>query len=218
MWLIIIVLLVVISMLTILGTYRIRLYIAMIPGDVKVHFRITAWQGIYGLEWIRFRRESTWGCILFKRVIKIPNRESRKKQESGKSERQRKRGIKPRARQFFSYVKTDWIHLFNKSISALFKSFTLESMDVEALLGTGNPALTGEIFGLIQTISLFTSKVKFSMVPEFTTSKFEGKFLVKFRFVLACLLWRFMQIIIVLLSQSIYRKCRLLMKGEVAWS
>jgi len=70
------------------------------------------------------------------------------------------------------------------------QNFDVERLDVQGNFGMGDPALTGTVYGFIQSLQLFRGKLfRASLVPNFFEAKFEGEVTLVFRFILLRLLW-----------------------------
>lgn len=190
-----------------LGPYRIR-----VDADTggRMSCWIAAWACLYGFEWRRMGNVHYVRGILLSRPVGWRMKLGGRKEKTGPgAEESPKKPIRRRGE------KKRRIGCLAGRLSCEAPGMckrVLQRVDVEALcvdgrFGTGNPALTGTVYGFLEALQPFRDERFFiDLVPDFMERQFRAKVMVTFRVVLLELLW--VGLCMAVEVGRLYRKCR----------
>ena len=186
MWVLFVGFLLSLILVLLLGPFRIRVCFDKLQRTSSMHVRITSWKMLFGVEWTKKEGEAILHGILFKRAWIL----RKKKSDPGKRDTpagEREKTIQKR--RFWCMER----HIFRRLlrwIRRFFCSIRLDCIDIEGDFGTGDPALTGEVFGFLQMLQSMGGKgFRVALIPHFYEIRYDGKIALTARFILLRLLW-----------------------------
>lgn len=172
----------------ILGPNRVFACFEVLQDSKSISIQIRSWKNLLGFEWIQ-----TGKCILLKSILLNKSITLRRREIKGKGIKESQtKGLKKKElshRRIYCLIKKVSIR-----IPRLFKRFSgcigIDKLAVHGVLGTTNPALTGQLHGLVQLLTPCQNKrCELLLTPYFLGNKFEGKVTLILRIIMVQLLW-----------------------------
>ena len=183
----------IVFLVLVFGPYKILIDLDWCSGINSFHIRVMSYLGLFGMELTKTKKEHILRCMLlghfFKKIIrKKKQSEDRKRITyfSGKDHSEKKN--RHPSIYFIMY------RIFFQSpgyITGLLHAFHFRSICVDGVFGTGNPAETGQIYGIIASLQPFIGeKASLSIQPLFDRRFTECHAVIAFRFLLLTVLLR----------------------------
>jgi hypothetical protein len=195
-----------IILLIALGVYRIHLHISYLSGQLSYRMSISPWARFFNFEFYKENAVHFFGIqlarkkIFTKRVL-IDSKDRTQKKTGHPQKRSFKRG-----RTYKCFLKK-FQHRFYPVVRNAIRSFRFRSLDLKGNMGFKTPAMTGIVFGWVQSLQyLLSEKVCIDLKPDFTQRKSEYSLNLELHCILFVLLWRI--ILSVLNAGWVYLKCK----------
>ena len=177
----------------ILGPCKILIDLDWCSGIHSLHIRVISYFGLFGLELAKTKKEHILRCLLlgnfFKKIIRTKKRSEDRKKITGFSGNCHSEKKNKHPSFYFLLYR-----IFLQSpgyITGLLHAFHFRSICVDGAFGTGNPAETGKIYGIIASLQPFIGeKASLSIQPFFNRRFTECHAVIAFRFFLITVLWR----------------------------
>jgi len=197
-----------IILLIALGVYRIHLQISYLSGHLSYRMSICPWARFLNFEFYKENAVHFFGIQLARKEIYtkrvLINSKNRTQKKTGHPQ---KRSFK-RGRFYRCFLKR-FRYRFYPVVRNAIRSFRFRSLDLKGNMGFKTPAVTGIVFGWVQSLQyLFSEKVSIDLKPDFTQQKSEYSLNLELQCILFILLWR--TILSVLNTGWIYLKCKVL--------
>jgi hypothetical protein len=188
------------------GPYTLRIqYVRTGPcSDARVRMRSVG--GLVGLDWLSDGSDSTFNLVLFRKALRISGRG----RELPETEDEAAGAGSNRPAGYRRLLNIRRLRVIFKvgsnALGKIIRVFDLERAGMSIRFGTGNPAATGMLFGLVQTlISVPGTRFAMDVVPDFACRKLEGEADLTLRFTmlrLAAVLFRVLIRAVFVLRQS----------------
>ena len=121
----------------------------------------------------------------YKKKLKPPKKKKIKKPEKKLPEK--KKTISEKINNLWK-MKKEFSQPFIETVKKVLKSVNFRESVIDFTFGTGNPALTGKLYGTLVVLQkIFSKKLKIQVKPDFLNTGINGKFQMKVDFYL----WRF---------------------------
>ncbi len=169
-----------------LGPYYLSIVFAIsAQGEKLVCINFESLSRIYAIKCTKKERRNSLSIIILNRflILKIERENKLKQLSYAKKElsRKGKQKKKKKTRFLIKYVIIHSPELLRRFLDVL----KVRKVNIEGEFGLENPALTGVIYGLVQSLQFSQGKIfKFSLSPNFLENTFNGKakFVVSFFF------------------------------------
>ena len=123
----------------------------------------------------------------YKKKLKPPKKKKIKKPEKKLPEK--KKTLTEKINNLWE-MKKEFSQPFIKTVKKVLKSVNFRESVIDFTFGTGNPALTGKLYGTLVVLQkIFSKKLKIQVKPDFLNTGINGKFQMKVDFYL----WRFIR-------------------------
>jgi hypothetical protein len=170
-----------------------------------VSFRLTLGKFFLGIECIADTDGFSVHRVLFNQAKSFKEKEPLTDQTVSSKRIGKMKTEKYRKRSLFCIIRSLLLR-FPFMINKIFRCFHLKQCQMEGILGLGDPALTGQIYGLFKGSSyMVNGPFDVLIYPEFSKSVVNGSVHIIFHFIFAHLLWAGLSVGWRLLS--VYRKC-----------
>lgn len=194
------------------GLYNVRISLEVFRKGISTSIRISSWKNVYGIEWTRREGESYIRGLLMNQSVYRRIKKSKPREEKDVRNKVEKRRRKDIEKHFGCIVRRLFFRVPGL-LRGILKCFHVKKMNIQGDFGMGNPALTGIVFGFIQTSRSFQNKnLTVLMNPDFSRMFFEWEMNLVLQCILCFLIWR-----IIRSGFEIgwtYLKCRTLRKGK----
>lgn len=176
-------------LLIVLGPYRICFQLTVISGEVSISLYIAAWKNLYCFGGERKKGEIYINGIFLKRSIlykKIVEGEENKIGINRKVKMSSRVKKKKRFRRFGVRI----VPFAPVILKRILHNFKIEKLKIHTDFGAVDPALTGKVYGIVQSLQFLSGSVfRIEVKPNFLERVFEGKIMIVLSFILMRLLW-----------------------------
>jgi len=145
--------------------------------------RVLMWGGFYGFELVHKRDRKFFNLVFLKKrlwsrsVSMLPSHQHILPEKKDRSDRFTKLWMILENKKVINEIK----NLFRIGISAI----SCQQVSIDGCFGTGNPDMTGRIFGMAQWLSMMMPQFcKIRLIPDFFMAKFDGNVILVFHVIL----------------------------------
>lgn len=175
----------------VLGSYRMRVRLVVFRQTADVSVRLASRWGLYGVGWCRGAKGARWHGSVLGRDFPLRRKEG-ERGPAGLEERTTAGGKRRRSRR-----RTPLLCMAGRVLPrvpemalGLLRPFRIHEFRLRGELGLGDPALTGQMYGLIQgVVFACCGRTSVSIRPRFDTSVMEGEFTLVTGFILIHTVW-----------------------------
>ena len=195
---------IIIFFLLILGPARLCVRWASIPDTPRMAIRFNLWKNVLGFVWIRENRINCFGGFVFNRpLLRVRRPMTGKPKPRALSEKKIEKKSKKPLLCFIQRLSG----IAPKILHRLFCCMGIERFRIRGNIGLDNPAHTGLIYGIAQSLRPFQNeKVDVEIMPAFHRIKWECQADIVIRVIMAQLL--FVVVRTGIQAGWAYRRCR----------
>ncbi|MCJ7812160.1 DUF2953 domain-containing protein [bacterium] len=187
--------------------YQLGVDINILPDANSFAIHIQSWQNLLGVEWTKKGRQTTIQFRLLKILTKKRIDRFNQVHERLMTKKSTQEKIGHRNWKRTVCMITRVIFHSPQLLYRFMRIFHFKVLSIRGDFGTSNPASTGIVYGLIQSICFIGKRhVRISVRPHFQDNICEGTISLAFRFMLVPLLWWVVQSGIKCIC--IFRTCR----------
>ena len=172
----------------ILGPNRVFACFEVLHDSKSISIQIRSWKNLLGLEWVQTGKFILLKSILLNKSITLRRREIKSKGiKKSQPKVEKKKGLSNK--RISCLIKNTSIRV-PKIVKRFLRCIGIDRLVVHGVLGTTNPALTGQLYGFVRLLKPFQNKrCELSLTPYFLGNKFEGKVTLILRIIMVQLLW-----------------------------
>lgn len=172
------------------GLYNVRISLEVFRKGISTSVRISSWKNVYGIEWTRKEGESYLSGLLMNQSVYWRKRTLKSEEEKAVRREVAQKRRKDRVKQLCCIGRRLFFRVPG-FLKGILKCFHVKKMNIQGDFGMGDPALTGMVYGFIQTSRSFQNKnFTVLMNPDFSRMFFEGEMNLVLQCILCLLIWR----------------------------